>query len=150
MTDHHKWAMDKARELCRSTEGQDMSDETIETIELGIADILEFVASNGKGSEYVNISDLCWEAAAHIRELEERLSLATRFTICDPSNKKTIYVEARGEGDFAVGDNGYVLNDKGSWEVEPFPSSRTHEFIIRTRFSLDEALLRARAALETT
>ena len=32
-----------------------------------------------------------------------------------------------------------VMNTQGEWEHEPMPSSRTNEFIARTRFTLDEA-----------
>ncbi len=50
-----------------------------------------------------------------------------------------LYIEERGNDLWAVTDGAYVLNTNGEWEYEPFPSSRTKEFIARTRFSFSEA-----------
>lgn len=51
-----------------------------------------------------------------------------------------VYVESRGAGIWAVTSGGRsVLNSDGEWEFEPMPSSRTDEFIARTRFSFSDA-----------
>ena len=76
-----------------------------------------------------------------IEKLEAALATAERFSI-----GRDIVVEARGGGTWAVAQGGSVLAADGLWEWEPMPSSRTDDFIARTRFSLDEALDRARAA----
>jgi hypothetical protein len=54
-------------------------------------------------------------------------------------------VESRGPSQWAVCHPGEVLNADGEWEWEPQPSSRTDEFIARTRFTFAEAVKRARA-----
>lgn len=53
-------------------------------------------------------------------------------------------VEARGQGWWVVTNGGAVLNKDGQWEYEPLPSSRTDEFLARTRFTLSEAVKEAR------
>jgi len=53
-----------------------------------------------------------------------------------------ITIQLRGSTGWAVvSDTGYVLNRDRDWEYEPAPSSRTDDFIRRTRFaSSDDAL----------
>lgn len=54
----------------------------------------------------------------------------------------SITVERRGPGDdrFAVLHHGRCLSKDGKWDFEPMPSSRTDEWIIGHRFSLETAL----------
>jgi len=53
-------------------------------------------------------------------------------------------IEWRGPDKWViVMDNMYVLNKKGQFEYEPMPSSRTDDFLSRTRFSFEEAWLKA-------
>lgn len=79
---------------------------------------------------------------------EELLKRAVVFRLT-----KNATIEKRADDKWAVVDNG-VLNKDLQWEYEPMPSSRTDEFIARTRFdSIDEALraaLKAGIVLETT
>jgi len=55
-----------------------------------------------------------------------------------------LYVRVRdgagGKMLFCVMHNSEVLNDKGKWEYEPTPSSRTKSFIKRTRFLREKAI----------
>lgn len=48
---------------------------------------------------------------------------------------------------WAVRQRGWTLNRDGEWEYEPQPSSRDAEFYARCRYTLDEALERAREAV---
>lgn len=51
-----------------------------------------------------------------------------------------VYIEERGDDTWAISDGfSNVLNSELAWEYEPRPSSRTDEFIARTRHSLDQA-----------
>jgi hypothetical protein len=80
-------------------------------------------------------------AVAHnnvVSRLQARLEKVTTFQIA-----KTISISWRGEGAWAVCDMGLVLNHDGDWEYEPTPSNRTEEFKARTRYSLDEAFIKA-------
>ncbi len=52
---------------------------------------------------------------------------------------RDLRIEWRGETGWTVSYNGTVLNRFGQMEYEPLPSSRTDEFIERTRYSLEEA-----------
>lgn len=55
----------------------------------------------------------------------------------------SVRVAWRGDDRYAVTWMGRVLNVDGELEHEPIPSSRTDEFIARSRFDYDEALSRA-------
>lgn len=58
-------------------------------------------------------------------------------------------VQRDGKSLWAVSRGKSCLNTFGEWEYEPFPSSRTDEFIARTRFTTPEdAADRARKAIE--
>ena len=81
-------------------------------------------------------------------EMQARLDCATRFFVGQNVFRSSVFVELRGVGVWAVTDGTCVLNSEGSWEYEPLPSNRTEEFIARTRFGLDEAFERGRAALK--
>jgi len=55
---------------------------------------------------------------------------ATRFSV-----NKSINIESRGENVWAICSIfGQCLNKQMEWEYEPLPSSRTEDFIDRTRF----------------
>lgn len=70
----------------------------------------------------------------------ERLGFrATRYERPDSSIK----VEWRGGDTWAVTDGRQCLNNKGKWEYEPLPSSRTEEFLARCRFTENMALAHA-------
>jgi hypothetical protein len=61
-----------------------------------------------------------------------------------------ITIEERSDAKWAVVDGGMVLNADGEWVFEPQPSSRTPEFLARTRFSFRTATklaIKARAEL---
>lgn len=49
---------------------------------------------------------------------------------------------------WAIRKRGWVLNRAQEWELEPLPSSRDDDFMVRCRFTLEDALHRARLALE--
>lgn len=52
-----------------------------------------------------------------------------------------IKVEYRGKDKWAITNSDLVLNKHNEWEYEPLPSSRTDEFIQRTRFDSAHAAL---------
>lgn len=61
-----------------------------------------------------------------------------------------IHIEARGYGKWAITHMGNVLDKTGEWEWEPMPSSRTEDFLQRTRWaSAQEAFLFIRQWLQT-
>lgn len=60
---------------------------------------------------------------------------------------RDLRIEWRGAGTWAVTESGCCLNDKGEWEYEPHPSSRSNEFIQRTRFPFEDAVRRANEIL---
>lgn len=54
-----------------------------------------------------------------------------------------VYLELRQgpDGDhWAFTLRGLVCDENGNWEYEPMPSSRTDEFIARTRFTFEQAI----------
>jgi hypothetical protein len=69
------------------------------------------------------------------------LSRAVKFEI---DEEREVYVTARKQRDgsklWVVERLGLVLNSDCEFEYEPMPSSRTDDFIARTRFSLEQAL----------
>lgn len=61
--------------------------------------------------------------------------------IINGEKQKYIYIESRGKDAWAVCEMGEVLNSSGDFEYESMPSSRTDEFINRTRFkTVEEAV----------
>lgn len=62
---------------------------------------------------------------------------------------REVKVSWRGNDRWAVLKLGSCLNVYGEWEFEPSPSNRNDEFKERCRFTLDEALTRAKAFQET-
>lgn len=52
-----------------------------------------------------------------------------------------VKIESRGTTGWVISDGSSVMNEMGDFEYEPFPSSRTDEFIARTRFATPEAAL---------
>jgi hypothetical protein len=69
--------------------------------------------------------------------LQKMLSKATRFTFS--GGRLPITVEMRGDNRWAVCDSGFCLNRDGEFEAEPLNSSRSREFLERTRYTFDEA-----------
>lgn len=60
-------------------------------------------------------------------------------------------IESRGPGAWVVRTQyGDVLGVDGAWDWEPMPSSRTPEFISRTRHTLERAQELALAEIERT
>lgn len=51
-----------------------------------------------------------------------------------------IFVESRGDGQWAVCRDGFCLADDGIWQWEPLPSSRDDAFLAKCRFPFDRAL----------
>lgn len=78
-------------------------------------------------------------------ESDNILPNATEFTFGDTEHSGPVFVCARGNDRWAVMWRAWVLNRDGKWEYEPSPSSRDDAFIARTRWTLNEALDRARA-----
>jgi hypothetical protein len=62
---------------------------------------------------------------------------------------KSMRVESRGTGLWALVDGGECLNKHGLWEYEPQPSSRHADFQSRCRCTLDEALRLLRDVTQT-
>lgn len=62
----------------------------------------------------------------------ERACLPEKYSI---SGHKDVYIESRGYGHWAISHCSSVLARDGYWEYEPFPSSRTQDFIKRTRWN---------------
>lgn len=79
-------------------------------------------------------------AEAAIEESRSLLAKAEIFRIAED-----VTIEKRGHGRWCVCVFSSVLNKDGAREHEPNPSSRDEAFIARTRFTLDEAFLRAEA-----
>lgn len=69
----------------------------------------------------------------------------TRY-LSEVDNSTTIELRLQRNGTelWVVVSHGSVLNKDGEWESEPLPSARNRDFIKRTRFTLDEAIRRAR------
>jgi hypothetical protein len=59
---------------------------------------------------------------------------------------EVISVVKRDKNKWAISDGSCVFNSDHQWEYEPLPSNRSHEFIMRTRFSLKKALQLAEVA----
>lgn len=69
----------------------------------------------------------------------EQDMVVTRYRYGNPDQR--INIESRDpDGDvWAIVNDGMCLNKNFEWEYEPTPSSRSDEFIERTRYTLDEA-----------
>ncbi len=80
-----------------------------------------------------------------IAALQSKLALAVRFQLS--TGRNAVFVEDRGEMAWCVCDGSLCLNRDGEWEYEPLPSNRDDAFIARTRYSLDEAMTSAKAAI---
>lgn len=71
---------------------------------------------------------------------EDLVKFATQFTLIPGSSNRPfghvyeLKVEWRGGDAWVIVDSSYVLNREGEWEYEPLPSSRTEQFITRTRW----------------
>ena len=72
----------------------------------------------------------------YVAGLEAKLAIANSFRI-----GRNLRVEKRGDA-WCVFDGLECLNLDGEWEPEPQPSSRSDEFIARTRFTRSEAFAR--------
>lgn len=86
------------------------------------------------------------EAATLITSLREDIELREDLLIKAEKLRfgADLTVESRGVSQWAVCQPGEVLNASGEWEWEPQPSSRTDEFIARTRFTFAKAVTLAR------
>lgn len=92
------------------------------------------------------------ELADHVKMVEqlkdenavvaELLLKATRFHVGTIRGSR-IEVCWRGPDRWAICDGTSVLNDNGDWEHEPLPSSRSDDFLERTRFPFEEAMILA-------
>lgn len=69
----------------------------------------------------------------------EQVSRITFYHEDDAGQAFPVCVEWRGENQYAVTHHRQVLTRDGQWEWEPLPSSRTPDFIARTRFDLGTA-----------
>jgi hypothetical protein len=57
----------------------------------------------------------------------------------DESLKRNrVYISHRGENAWVIYHNKEILCKDGHWDYEPFPSSRSKQFIEQTRFSTPE------------
>lgn len=59
-----------------------------------------------------------------------------------------IYIEDRGNDTWAITNGSSCLNTDFQWEWESMPSSRTDDFLKRTRYTLKEAKDHLRKAIE--
>lgn len=96
------------------------------------------------------------EVAAVIRSLatelqaaRDLLATATTFSPPVPTGCAPVEVQKRGNDLWVAYSLGYVLNHDGSWEYEPLPSSRTEEFIARTRYATAREAIEAVRKLST-
>lgn len=87
---------------------------------------------------------------ASLRAAQARLAMASQFMVGRDRFNTPITIEKRSETQWVLSNGSSVFNSFGEWEWEPFPSSRTQEFIARTRMTLDEAFARVPAALSWT
>ena len=71
---------------------------------------------------------------------DELLAKADRFHFGKIDGQHDVWVVQRGDDKWAIWDGAFVFARDGEWEEEPFPSSRTDEFIERTRYGRDEAI----------
>lgn len=89
------------------------------------------------------VPEQIWIQSDHIPShvaLEEVVSKAESFRL-----GRYLTVQRRGNDRWAVATVGMVVNPDLEEEYEMNPSSRTDEFIERTRYSLDEAFSIAKA-----
>jgi hypothetical protein len=64
---------------------------------------------------------------------------------------RSVVIERRADGDvWAVLSRGLCLGADGEWHHEPMPSSRTAKWVASHRFTFDDAVERAKAALLST
>lgn len=87
---------------------------------------------------------------ALLRTAQARLAMASQFMVGRDRFNTPITIEKRSETQWVLSNGSSVFNSFDEWEWEPFPSSRTEEFIARTRMTLDEAFARVPAALNWT
>jgi hypothetical protein len=84
------------------------------------------------------------DLSRRLAEAESRLAMATEFSVGND-----LVIVQRGHGKWAISDRFQnVMTVDGEWEYEPMPSSRTDDFIARTRFTLDEAFARLGPSFE--
>lgn len=57
-----------------------------------------------------------------------------------------VRIRYRGNGFWSVNNGGHCYNIDKNWETEPKPSSRTEEFLARTRFNIVDAITLAKIA----
>lgn len=82
-----------------------------------------------------------------LKESLELLGMATRFLVGHTKYNIPVTIELRNEGMWCVKGGTDVLTNKNKWVYEPLPSSRTENFIKATRFTRQEAFLRAKEVL---
>lgn len=100
-----------------------------------------------------NPTSLVAAIADALYEQKTLVDMATRFVVAENVRTKDgiypfIAVEKRSDVLWCVFDGVGCLTTEGHWEVERQPSSRTDEFIARTRFPLEVAILMAREFVE--
>lgn len=71
---------------------------------------------------------------------DEELAAHGVYVVAYAVKDKPYKAEYRGPGSWAVTDGVANLNRMGDWEYEPRPSGRETEFLLRCRFSREEAL----------
>lgn len=82
--------------------------------------------------------------------LAMRLAKAREFVVESDDSNTRVMIQYRGDDRWVVSNGTAVFNSFDEWEWEPMPSNRDAEFIARTRMTLDEAFVRAEAALNWT
>jgi hypothetical protein len=60
---------------------------------------------------------------------------STTFTIV---GNAAVTIQERGQKSWSICQPGMVMNKRGEWEYEPFPSQRSQDFISRTRWPSPE------------
>lgn len=82
-----------------------------------------------------------------------RAALDHNSAVCSTAEvfriSEDVTVESRGLQQWAVVRHRFVLATDGEWEYEPLPSSRSDDFIARTRHSFVDAMIMGRSLAST-
>lgn len=103
----------------------------------------EHARAESAEAEVTRLNAKVEDAGAELAQRDDLLIKAVKFRFSDD-----LYVDTRGPSSWVVCDRfGSVLNTVGEWELEPLPSSRSDDFIARTRMTFAAAFTLARTTL---